>query len=769
MIRFSGLALFFSGMSSLVLQFIWLRLLGTTHSFSTTTIALILLAFFAGLASGSILAQWRLKLGQNGLSGFMWSQLLVAISSCLLLPVLISPESFINFLPNQQMDSLTGFLAIFLILFIPTSAMGMSFPFFTAWLAERKQYSDQVISSLFSLSLFGGVVGVLLAGFYLIPNLGLNGSVYAAAAFSGLAVLIALIIKNQVTEIEPQHPPAPIPQSSGQLSKYLVVIAATGFSLMGSEIVWIKFLGIYTGTTLFGFSAIMAVLLMGLASGALIIHRWQKTKQLGLNQLFILLIALSITLNLTRTALGYLPSFYGQTNYLGELLHSKDALFFALTLMPATLLFGAILPLALALHCNDGQGVRHKFGFAYAGNTLAAIIGGVVAAIWLVPNYGSNFTLTILSSAPLVAALILIPKLRAKKMQLPAYAVLAGLMIVGPSLPGVSFKSLFSYNHYRFDNSDPALLQYFSEGQTGVVSLMTHHKEGIAYLKRNGITDGGVVRTTPYRGNFTHALTGALPCILQAKPSNALVIGFGTGITSRILSECKLESIKTIEIEPKVVEAMMQLNPTNFPFLADGSVQVEYAESRAYLRSDPNKYSIIASSNSRVGLIGSTNHYSQAYFQLVKSHLKDKGVFALSFSLFRMDVEILKSILHTFYSVFPEGAVFGNLSQGELILLGGTKPMALDYERSQTFLQKQKVAEVLRYGGLYEFSKLPTYFLFSSKQAKSSTVGAQIITDSNLLIETNKFLNSKKLPLGKDDPYHFINKNVQNRFSRVQP
>ena len=85
----TGLTLFISGMALFIYQMLWMRLLGFTEDSSiTTTLALL----FIGMALGSFLAQQSLKKGLNGLKGFIFTQILIAISVPFLLPQLISPE-----------------------------------------------------------------------------------------------------------------------------------------------------------------------------------------------------------------------------------------------------------------------------------------------------------------------------------------------------------------------------------------------------------------------------------------------------------------------------------------------------------------------------------------------------------------------------------------------------------------------------------------------------------------------------------------------------
>lgn len=771
MARFAGFILLLSSISTLIYQMHWLRLLGLTESTSVVTTAIILGAFFGGLASGGLLAQWQLHKGLNGLKGFIVSQSILAFSAVLLLPVLLSPEQFITLLPNQSIDSLSGVITIFLILFIPTSAMGMAFPFITTWLSEIKQQSASTISELYALTTLGGVIGILLGGFYLIPYFGLNNSVYFAASINALAVSVAVFIHlktplNLPIKANLSSPSAA--KESHSSSVLLLVLAIIAFTLMGSEVVWSKYLSLYVGTTLYGFSALMATLLTGVAIGAGAMRWWQTNNTSHSKQLFWLLIALFIVLNLTRLLFTMTQNIYGDGHYLGELLYHSEALFFAIILLPPTILLGAIIPLTLGLYCQNIQAVRHKIGLAYGINTLAAIAGSVITALWLVPELGSNNTLMFFATLPLVAAFILITKPTLLKRNLPAYGLLISLLALVFLVPKIHFKDVFGEHYYRYIKDEkPITYFYLNEGRSGIVSLMTYRNE-FAHLQINGISKGAVHARHPHKGFTSESLTASLPYLSQPNPENALVIGFGAGIITRVLAESDLDIVKVVEIEPMVIEAMLTLRSSNFLFLEDGRVEVENEDIRTVLRDEEGAYSIITSQAPRAWLTGSTYHYSQEFYQLINSRLKEEGIFSQTFSLLRMNATTLQSILQTFYSVFPQGAVFSDLDSGNLILLGSNQPLALDFERSKAYIANKEVFKTLTFSGLRSPSDLLRHFLFSSEQAKLAAGNAKIITDAHSLIETQITALSKTLPKGAEDPFQLLTQHVQDRFTKLQ-
>src|SRR5205807_3049006 len=107
------------------------------------------------------------------------------------------------------------------------------------------------------------------------------------------------------------------------------------------------------------------------------------------------------------------------------LLNLQFLLAAALMILP-TLGLGAMFPITMAgLNCTGSRGAR-VVGWAYALNTLGAIVGSVAAGFWLVPQLGSQKTLlggialnTILGLAAILVAMpVRLARLR------PAFALI---------------------------------------------------------------------------------------------------------------------------------------------------------------------------------------------------------------------------------------------------------------------------------------------------------------------------------------------------------
>jgi spermidine synthase len=733
-----GLMLFGSGIAALVYQVVWVRLLGLTIGATAVSVAVVLAAFFGGMAMGGLLAQARLRRGGRGLREFALAEGVTAVSALLLLPVLFNLDSLLAQLPAMDGDSAWQFLLVMLVLLIPSVAIGATFPFLAAWRVLQQERPGHTLSALYAVNTLGAMCGALLAGFWLIPRLGLDGALYVAAAINGGVGLLAWWLvqyesKETVQPLTPHAQPLNLPEKG-----IYVVLAATGFAALAGEVVWSKYLSLYAGTTIYGFAAMTATVLAGMAGGGWLMRLWLRRYDASVGQLLFMLLLLAVALTLTRSGLGLLPQAVADAMLLGEALTSPAQFaLLTLVLLPSSLCFGATFPLALALRCPSSDEVRRSLGLALAVNILAAIGGAVITALWLIPILGSDTTLALLPLLPLVAALWLMVCAPAAHLHRVAVIGVVGILVVASMLlPGIDYKKLLASTYYRYagKTAGETNFRYLSEGRSGLIGLVDHGRD-LVYLQRNGLNEGVVDGLDARKGTLPETLLGVLPYLLQEQPRDALVVGFGAGTTTRVLAEGRLESIKVIELEPRVVEAMQQLGEAQWPFLADGRVQLEFNDARASLRADSHRYSIIVSQPSHPWVAGSANLYSREFFELVRSRLRQGGIFGQWVNLFRMDTTTLRSILRTFYEVFPRGVVFGMMRSGDLLLMGGDATMVLDYERSNAFFHRGNVNTMLVHAGISDIRELPEYFLFTSADALRMANDAPVATDANLLVE----------------------------------
>src|ERR1041384_2174793 len=193
-----SVVLFLSGISALIFETLWLRLSGLAFGNSVWAAALILSSFMAGLALGNALAASSRLRRWRPLHFYAVLELVVAFFGCTIvfgLPVLGDVmRPLWQMLWNYQ-PMLLGlrFVVSFLILLLPTTAMGLTLPVIIEDPLLRETEFGRAIGFLYGSNTLGAMLGAILGEAYLIGAFGLYGTSIAAGAILCVAAWSAVV------------------------------------------------------------------------------------------------------------------------------------------------------------------------------------------------------------------------------------------------------------------------------------------------------------------------------------------------------------------------------------------------------------------------------------------------------------------------------------------------------------------------------------------------------------------------------------------------
>jgi spermidine synthase len=182
-----------SGFISMVYAVSWIRMLSaltlsnSVYSFSTVSIALLLGASFGSFIYAKFLHQ---KGDQLALFGMVQSG--IGISALFLLPAFNNLPSIIRETfplvfssePSWSMCIVSEFVPTFLLIVVPATLMGITFPLMSAIYARNLKKIGKKIGLVNSLDTVGAIFGSFVAGFVLIPLLGLQTTVVVLSLFT---------------------------------------------------------------------------------------------------------------------------------------------------------------------------------------------------------------------------------------------------------------------------------------------------------------------------------------------------------------------------------------------------------------------------------------------------------------------------------------------------------------------------------------------------------------------------------------------------------
>jgi spermidine synthase len=522
-----------------------------------------------------------------------------------------------------------------------------------------------------------------------------------------------------------------------------LTIALSGASALGAEVVWTRLLGLMLGATVYTFSIILAVFLVGLgigsAGGALVSRRVDGRTALGTSQL-----ALAAAIAWTAFMIGQsLPNWP-----VNALLSTSPWFTFQIdlvrvvwALLPPTLLWGASFPLALAAAAQPGEEPGRLVGTVYAANTLGAILGALGFSLFLIPAIGtasSNRVLILL--AALGGLVALLPRVRASRSvggtaALTAVLALAAYLAVnvGPT-PGM----LIAYGRRIMTSAPRSQLLYSGEGINSSIAI-TRWDDGAVQFHVSGKVEAS---TESYDMRLQRML-GHIPALFHSGPHSVLVVGFGAGVTAgTFVVHPEVRRIVICEMEPLIPPiATRFFGNENFHVATDPRTEIVYDDARHFVLTTPEKFDIITSDPIHPWVKGSATLYSREYFELVKDHLNPGGVVTQWVPLYESNAETVKSEVATFFDVFPNGTVWANDVDGagyDIFLLGTAEPMRIDVDKLMERLRRPDHARVLESLRSVGFSTLPGLLSTYAGQTKDLApwlVGAAINRDGNLRLQ----------------------------------
>src|SRR5215813_5553734 len=277
--------LFLSGTGALIFETLWLRLSGLAFGNSIWAAALILSSFMAGLALGSTLAASSRIRRWRPLHLYAVLELLVAFFGCTIvfgLPILgDAMRPFWQMLWNYQ-PTLLGlrFVVSFLILLLPTTAMGLTLPVIIKDPALRETEFGRAIGFLYGSNTLGAMFGAILGEAYLISAFGLYGTGLAAAAAICIAAAIAMAaarfgavryvadFKGADTSGRSKFPLS-FDASYRPPWRLLFVSFGAGLVLLALELIWFRFVRLYVVSSPTAFAVMLAVVLAGIGLGSI--------------------------------------------------------------------------------------------------------------------------------------------------------------------------------------------------------------------------------------------------------------------------------------------------------------------------------------------------------------------------------------------------------------------------------------------------------------------------------------------------------------------
>src|SRR5437867_234473 len=696
------LIFFLSGATGLVYEVIWVRLTGLVFGNTSHAISTVLGAFMAGLALGS----W--KLGQradhtaNPLRMYGLLEIGIGLTAAVVPLIFRTLDSF-YWAIAPSVSSIPGgggfvrFGSSFIILLTPTFLMGGTLRVLTRFFTENLNEVERKVGVLYALNTFGAAAGALAAALVFIPGLGNTRTTLIIATVNVSIGLFATWLSGRSGDAARETGPTAVLEetTAGTSSDaaadrlILLTLAVSGFVSMLYEVSWTRALSAMIGSSTYAFSIMLITFLIGIALGSSIVGRRKPPATLGL----LGIVQLGVAIGGLVFLIGYLLAPYALIALIRAFFYSFPAILTiqfilsAALMISATLCMGATFPIASQLYSNKFMILGRSVGNIYSVNTVGAILGSLLAGFVLMPMIGTERTILVGLFFNSAMALLLLTEQPGAGLARAAALVL--LIVATVSMRGGFFwkpdaldRGVLVYSRQfearpeltineHYEDTD---VVYFKEGNNASISV----RKGENYLS---LRTNGKVDASNRDDMITQLTIGFLPAFYHPNPKNALVIGYGSGVTVGAAAAIpELEEIDCVEIEPAVVGAGSWFSDINRKSYENPKVKLTFDDARNYMNTTRKQYDIVISEPSNPWIAGVASLFTAEFYDRAVQVLKPDGVFVQWVQLYELDPEDLRMILREFQRKFPEVSVW-NTGIGDLILIGTRQPQHLSVDR----------------------------------------------------------------------------------------
>ena len=665
------LIFFLSGAAALVFEVSWARQVGLLLGHTVHAAAVVLTAYFTGLAVGYAVGG-RLARRVRPLRAYAVAEFVASGWACLI-PLLLSAagtsESAFLHHPAPAAQLALRWVFCFLVLLPATAALGATLPLVAEWLSPAGRPDAARVTSAYAANTTGAFVGVVSATAWLLVTVGVVGSGFLAAGLSvacGLAAIVLHRFDRRWTR-GADTPAARPGEAENPAAWSLVPAALSGFGILALEVLYTRLFSLVFHNSTYTFGAVLAAVLAALALGSLIAGRAVRVVKPRSVVVWAawaggVATVVSVVVFVRVTGLEYFRAGDGFAAYLAGAFGLV-----ALVVLPPVAALGAILPAVWHRDPRGGSGAGALVGRTTVVNTLAAAAGAVCANFVLLPHLG------LWAAFVLVAALFVLPAVVTLAGSRPLAAVLSGLVFVFLAVPLVSPPGPERWANPR---DDEALVRRWDSayGWVDVVKA----PDGAMKVRQNmhyrfGTTGADAPRA--YR-------QAHVPLLLHPRPADVLFMGLGTGLTAAgALPHPEVERAVVVELVPEVVDAARLLEGANRGVVDHPKVEVRVGDARHFLHATDRRFDVIVSDlfipwESETGYLYTIEHYRTA-----KRRLKPGGLFCQWLPVYQLGPREFEMIADSFAAVFPDASLWwGHLDARRPIvaLIGGDAPLTAD-------------------------------------------------------------------------------------------
>ena len=694
------------------------------------SVSIVLAAFMAGLGFGSYFCGYAIDhigdekrhLRGDSLEGnppegwrtstplliYGWIEILTflvcSIVSLILFEFSVVYSWLSSFIPGSiAIQNTVKSLLAFALMFIPASLIGATLPIITKYYITDNTKLGSQVGILYCINTLGAALGCLLAGFFLIAAFGVLQTVLGAALLNLFVGVSAIRIYQESggTFKSLRLPRFTRPSFEWRKEQriWMAVSFVCGFTALAYEVLWTRLLVFSISSTVYSFSMMLGVFLLGITLGSLLV-----------------VVVFRLNLNL-RTVLIFLQagiglyvigSLYNMDQLLSAPWNSynlqKPAFVFgryfidssALMLLPAIAL-GMSFPILIKMMHGGYEHVGKGTGQIYGANTFGAILGSLFTGFLFLPRLGTQQSLLLVATLNLLMMMYLFRKgnYLTKTLRKIMTAVLAGIiLVVNIGMPPDLLDRFFMRD--SASQKDIRKLLYFEEGLTDTVAVFKDNYGILDPDAKRLVTNGVSMSAVNFIASRYMKLLAHIPILLVDNPEEVLVVCFGTGQTTGAAAiHPKVKAVDSVDLSESVIKAGNVFSSQNYNALKNEKVNIVLQDGRNHLLITQKMYDVITSEPPPPRTAFTVNLYTKEYYEMALRHLKPSGIMTQWIPLHSQGKHEVAMHFKTFLSVFPHAIAWMPVAN-EMVIIGSNRPIDIDFEKLKERFSDPVVSRVMQ-------------------------------------------------------------------------
>lgn len=733
--RVAGL-FFFSGMSGLVFEVIWVRSLGLWVGQTTIAVSLVVASFLAGLVAGSWYGGRLADRTARPLR--LYGLLEVSIGVTALLITLVLGRLSTMPLPAVLDSRFVRIALSFAMLFPPTFAMGATLPVLTRFITKDIAHVGRSFGTLYAVNTLGAAFGCGLAGFFLIGAVGILRTALVAVALN-CAVGIAAIAWDSGLTPAPAEPEQKKTEPAPKTTLTLLhgIAFATGFASIACEVLWFRVLRSFVESSTYAFTLLLVTFLVGLVAGGAIYARRlasQPNQRSLLSDIQVLLAFSGLTSIAALGAGGNIFSVIATPS--GKHWELAHVVLAVLVIFIPAMLMGVSYPLVAQLGSRDLARLGRSVGGLAAANTIGGVIASLGTGLWFIPLLGTQKCLAIAFGINLAIAIATGAGVRRRIVAPAVFAACAVLLPRNYLIDAIATNA--RADRLAVNEGRDGTLQVYGFTRPSVCRAWNDCAEHCrTEFEYQTLKFGSMSYASTLYGARRYMRSQAhLAMMFRPEATRALEVCFGTGTTAASFAAYpKLQNLTIVDINADVFAAAHLFRESNLDILSDPRVHPVVEDGRHFLAMSGAQFDVISFEPPPPIAEGAASLYTTEFYVLAHRRLAAGGILAQWIPFAQQNEIVNRGLLQAMLEVFKEVHVYLP-SRLEGVVLASDQPMTADLFAWQAVIDaNSKLRENLDDVSLGTPEALIGNLVLDTEGVRRWIAGAPAVTDDLPAVE----------------------------------